>query len=233
MRGITILLFAYNEEKNIANTIRVINSNIIKTKINYEIIVLNDASVDNTKKIVEVLKKKIKNLRLINFKKNEGITRSLKIGIKYSKFDKLTWFPGDNSFSSKNLKNFFLLSKKCDLVCGYRNNKKIFNFFRNFLSTLNQSFQSILFKQKIKDVHGIFVFTTKDLKKLKFFSNRYSLMIEILPTILVNKRYKVEHCKVYVNQNTVNSSGTLSYQTVLDFVLTWIKSFYYNKIKTT
>jgi len=96
---------------------------------------------------------------------------------------------------------------------------------------LNQTFQSILFKQKIKDVHGIFIFTTKDLKKLKFYCSRYSLMVEILPTILKNKNYVIKHSKVYVNKNTVSSSETLSYQTIIDFASTWIKSFYYYKIK--
>ncbi len=230
MKGITILVFAYNEEKNISQTLKMIYSNIMKTKISFEIIVLNDGSKDKTKQIVEKIKKKLKKIKLINFDNNAGITRSLKYGIKNSKFDKLTWFPGDNSFSSKNLKNFFLISKKSNLVCGYRYNKKVFNFFRNFLSKLNQNFQSILFAQKIKDVHGIFIFTTKDLKKLKFYCSRYSLMVEILPTILRNKNYKIRHCKVFVNKKTVNSSETLSYQTILDFTFTWVKSFYYYKL---
>ena len=60
MKGITILVFAYNEEKKISKTLKVIYSSIVKTKIAFEIIVINDGSKDETKKKVETLKKKIK-----------------------------------------------------------------------------------------------------------------------------------------------------------------------------
>ena len=56
MKGISILIFAYNEEKYILQTLKLIYSNIIKTKLNFEIIVLNDGSNDRTKKKVQFLK---------------------------------------------------------------------------------------------------------------------------------------------------------------------------------
>ena len=231
MKGISILIFAYNEEKYILQTLKLIYSNIIKTKLNFEIIVLNDGSDDRTKKKVQFLKKKLKKIKIVNFKKNMGISRSLKYGIKISKYDKLTWFAGDNSYLQKNLNKFFKLSEKSDLVNGYRNNKFIFKKTRKYLTILNQSLISMLFKVKIKDVHGIFIFKTLDLKKLKFYSTRYSIMVEILPALLnLNKNYRINHIKVYLNNKTIGSSGTLSIQTILDFAKTWLKSYYYYKI---
>ena len=86
------------------------------------------------------------------------MTTILKFGVNHAKFDKLTWFPGDDSFLKKNLISFFQKSKNFDLVNGYRSNREVFNFQRNFLSSLNQFLQSLLFNQVIKDVHGMFIF---------------------------------------------------------------------------
>ena len=230
MKGLSILVFAFNEQKRILSTLKLINSIIKKTKIKYEIIVINDGSTDQTIKIVNKYKRNNNKIRVLDFKKNRGITRSLQVGIKKANYNKLTWFPGDDSFLPKNLKNFFELSRKNDLVNGFRDNKFVFNKFRKILTTSNQFIQSLLFKQEIKDVHGIFIFKTSDLRKLKFYCSRYSIMVEILPALLSQGRYNISHIKIYLNKKNLGSSQTLSVQTILDFAITWFKSFFYYKL---
>ena len=61
-----VIIPAYNEEKTIKDTIKNVLASIYPVK---EIIVVNDGSTDNTKKIVQKLVKKDKRIRLIN-KKN-------------------------------------------------------------------------------------------------------------------------------------------------------------------
>ena len=230
MKGLSILVFALNEEKKILSTLKLINSNIKKVKIKSEIIVINDGSTDQTINIINNYKKNNKRIKVLDFKKNKGITRSLREGIRIAKYNKLTWFPGDNSFLSKNLKEFFELSKTNDLVNGYRNNKFLFNNVRKGLTVVNQFILSLLFKQKIKDVHGLFIFNTSHLKKLKFYCTRYSIMVEILPTLLNLGNYNISHIKIFLNKKNLGSSQTLSFQTIVDFAKTWLKSFYYYKI---
>ncbi len=230
MKGLSILIFAFNEEERILSTLKLINSIVRKVKIKYEIIVINDGSTDQTIKIINKFKKKNRKVKVLDFKRNRGITRSLQVGIKKAKFDKLTWFPGDDSFLPKNLKNFFELSKKNDLVNGFRDNKFVFNKLRKILTTTNQFIQSLLFEQEIKDVHGLFIFKTSHLKKLKFYCSRYSIMVEILPSLLSRGRYNIGHIKIYLNKKNLGSSQTLSIQTIFDFARTWLISFFYYKI---
>lgn len=230
MKGLSILIFAFNEEKRILSTLKLINSIIKKVHIKYEIIIINDGSTDQTINIINKFKKNNKKIKVLDFKKNRGITRSLQIGIKKAKYDKLTWFPGDDSFLSKNLKKFFELSKKKDLVNGFRDNKFVFNKLRKILTTSNQFVQSLLFNQEIKDVHGLFIFKTSHLRKLKFYCTRYSIMVEILPSLLNQGKYNISHIKIYLNKKNLGSSQTLSVQTVFDFAITWLKSFFYYKL---
>jgi glycosyltransferase involved in cell wall biosynthesis len=230
IKGLSILVFALNEEKKILSTLKLINSNIKKVKIQFEIIVINDGSTDKTIDIINIYKKNNKRIKVLDFKKNKGITRSLQEGIRVAKYDKLTWFPGDDSFLSKNLRKFFEFSKTSDLVNGYRNNKFVFKSLRKSLTVVNQFILSLLFKQEIKDVHGLFIFKTSHLKKLKFYCTRYSIMVEILPTLLNFTNYNISYVKIYLNRKNLNSSQTLSFQTILDFANTWLKSFYYYKI---
>ena len=64
--SISVLVPAFNEEKTIASTIEAIFASEYPIK---ELIVLNDGSKDNTRKVVEKLMKKYSALKLINKEK--------------------------------------------------------------------------------------------------------------------------------------------------------------------
>jgi dolichyl-phosphate beta-glucosyltransferase len=70
MYSVSIIIPAYNEEKRLPETLKKISSYINETKLNAEIIVINDGSVDKTADIVNNFK--VNNVRLINNEKNRG-----------------------------------------------------------------------------------------------------------------------------------------------------------------
>jgi len=77
---ISIIVPTYNQELYIARCIRsLLNQSMNKDQ--YEIIVINDGSTDNTKNILEPFLDKIKYLEN---KKNMGLAESLNVGIKNS-----------------------------------------------------------------------------------------------------------------------------------------------------
>lgn len=79
--SISFLIPAFNEEKTIEDTVRAI------FKVDYpikEVIVINDGSTDNTRKIVGKLLKEFPQLKIIS-KKNSGKADSLNQGIKIAK----------------------------------------------------------------------------------------------------------------------------------------------------
>lgn len=87
MNKLTVLLPAYNEEENIQ--VLVENWLSYEKKINQifnlelEIVIVNDGSLDNTKKISEELEVKYKNFKLVNHEKNKGLGEGLKTAINY------------------------------------------------------------------------------------------------------------------------------------------------------
>lgn len=69
---LSVIIPAYNEEKRIAKTLRVISSYLQKQPFSYEIIVANDGSRDDTASVVRDLTLEISQLKLIDRKKNKG-----------------------------------------------------------------------------------------------------------------------------------------------------------------
>jgi len=56
---LSVIIPAKNEEGNVADTIKEINSILSKNNIQHEIIVINDNSSDSTLEILKFLKKKV------------------------------------------------------------------------------------------------------------------------------------------------------------------------------
>jgi len=77
---VTVLMPVYNSEKYLQ---KAIDSILNQTFTDFEFLIINDASTDNTAKII----KSYKDLRIkiITNKKNIGITKSLNLGLKISK----------------------------------------------------------------------------------------------------------------------------------------------------
>lgn len=77
---VSIVMPVYNGEKFLEETMKSILNQTFK---DFEYVIINDGSKDNTLKIIK--KHKDKRIRLINNKKNQGFANSLNIGLKAAK----------------------------------------------------------------------------------------------------------------------------------------------------
>lgn len=92
-----IIVPAYNEELNIKNTIE-----DIKKNAQYDYIIINDCSKDNTKKVCEE-----NNFNFLSLPINYGLTSGIQLGMKYAyqnDYDIAIQFDGDGQHQAKYLK---------------------------------------------------------------------------------------------------------------------------------
>ena len=78
---ITILSPAYNKGATIERTFESLKA---QTCFNFEWLIVNDGSTDNTQKIVDEFKTSLFPIRVIH-KKNEGLNRTFNLGVRESK----------------------------------------------------------------------------------------------------------------------------------------------------
>ncbi len=103
---VSVLVPVYNEEKVVSDSVK---SLLELNYPNYEIIIINDGSTDNTKKVAETLvgyqKGKYNDIKvsLIN-KPNGGKAKALNAGIKLSKAEIVLCMDGDSQLSPDSVK---------------------------------------------------------------------------------------------------------------------------------
>ena len=124
---ISIITPVYNEEKSLDNYYKVITSEISRySKIyNFEIIITDNSSTDNTFKILKDFSIKDKRFRIFRLSKNFGYQKSLWTAYCQSNGDAVIPFDCDLQDSPKLLEKFFKLWEDgFEIVYGVRNSRK-------------------------------------------------------------------------------------------------------------
>lgn len=142
-----IIIPAYNEALNIEKTVKDV---VINTQ--YDYVIINDCSKDNTKEICE------KNgFNVVSLPINYGLTSGIQLGMKYAyknNYDIAIQFDGDGQHQAKYLKDLVneIETKNCDIAIGSRFvEKKKSNSLRMFGSNLISFCIKITTGKTIKD----------------------------------------------------------------------------------
>lgn len=196
IKEISVFFPCYNEEQNITNLVERAHEVLEDLANDYQIIVVNDGSTDNTRKIAENLTAKYKNVELKNHKENMGYGAALRTGFKNARKELVFYTDGDNQFDIKELHLLIPLIEKFDIVSAYRI-KRIDPFLRKFNAGLYNFALFILFGLNIKDIDCAFKLYKKDLfDKIEITSNGALVDAEIL---LKAKKLGYTICQVGVH----------------------------------
>jgi glycosyltransferase involved in cell wall biosynthesis len=111
---------AYNEAANIRESMRQALVVLPKVAEKFELIVINDGSVDNTLHIAKAFKAENPDVvRVIN-QKNTGYGGALKKGFEKAKYEWVFFTDSDLQFNVEELINFLPYTHSADLVIGHR-----------------------------------------------------------------------------------------------------------------
>ncbi len=134
--SISVIICAKNEAKNL---LRNLPSVINQKYQNFEIVLINDASSDNTLEVMEDFKKKNSNIKIVDVKNNEAFwgnkKYALTLGIKAAKNEHLLFTDADCKPNSidwiSEMAQYF--SKEKTIILGYGKHKPVKNSFINLL----------------------------------------------------------------------------------------------------
>lgn len=121
---LSVIIPAYNEERRLPKTLIEIDKYLRHQDYDYEIIVVNDGSKDRTAEVVEGLKPKIANLKLIDNKENHGKGFVVRQGLLKAEGEYRLFTDADNSTSIDQVEKMFPYFKEgYDIVIGSRDVK--------------------------------------------------------------------------------------------------------------
>ena len=193
---LSIIIPVYNEEKTI---LKILDS-IAKTKFednNYEIIIIDDGSTDQTLKLLNDNKNKYS--ILIKSHQNMGKGHAVIKGLEAANGKYVVFQDADLEYDPEEFVNILKIYKKfnADIVYGSRINYKNYSRSHNFLNLLaNKSltlYFNILFNCTFTDIYSCYLSFRKDLintEKLKCYG--FGQQAEILCHIIKKSKNNYE-----------------------------------------
>ena len=212
---VLMIVPAYNEEKNILNTINEIK-NYKKIKLDY--VVINDGSTDGTKKVL--IENNINYIDLVN---NLGIGAAVQTGYKYAlynNYDIAIQFDGDGQHDINYVDRLISEIKdgKYNLVIGSRflGNESDFKSTQarrigiNMLSFLIKVLKNVVIKDVTSGYRAV------DKKVIELFAKDYIFDYPepITNIVLIKNGYRVKEISVSMNERKYGKSSISLFKSI-------------------
>jgi len=184
MGKLSVIIPAWNEEKIICMNLRQVGKILDKlletTGFDYEIILVDDGSTDNTYNEAMTMANKNEKIKAVTYKKNGGKGFALKHGFKFCSGELVTFIDVDLDLHPKQIPHFIDHMEKydADIIIGSKRHplsKINYPGSRKVLSKGYHTLIRILFHLNLSDTQA----------GLKLF--KYDVLKEILPKVLCKK----------------------------------------------
>lgn len=166
MKSLSIIIPAYNEEESLGYVLTDTLKDLPKVVKDYEIIMVDDGSVDRTLKIADSFAKKSKHVHVIH-QKNSGFNKAVITGLKAATKEYVAYVHAGGQDLIRDIVNCIKIMQNYDLVLGIRGKKIDYNLYRQLISYGASIVYRVLFGITYEDVHWVYIWKTKEIQKLK------------------------------------------------------------------
>lgn len=234
-RSLLVTLLAYNEEKTVEKATLHVYEALREEEADrdFEILIVDDGSSDNTGKIAELISEKYyPYIRVIHHRKNLGPGSGILTGLSYCMKDIFTFFAGDFQGNFKERIPYLrYLDEDVHVVIGYRTNYPHTTLWRKINSKLFVNLMKLLFQLPYKE-YNFFYFFRREVwdKELELLSRG----IFVCPELLIRakeKGLKIIEVPGSTRYRIAGKSQVGSPKNVLFTAYEMLRFFYAYKIK--
>jgi glycosyltransferase involved in cell wall biosynthesis len=222
-RQLSIIVPAYNEEARLEHTVSDIVAEAVRELTDFEVLIINDGSTDNTGAVADRLARAHPCVTVISQPRNRGVGAAYYAGLSRCRYPHLTLIPGDHAFHRDGVRAVFAVVGSAELVVSYRANMRARPFLRRMLSVCCTSAMRLLTGCPIHDAHSMYVFPTEKARRI-LVNPGYGYHIEALSTLLQTCGSYVE-VPVRLNPKTDASSGVMKPRVIAGLIATMARMY--------
>lgn len=165
LNSLSIVIPAYRDEDTISDVVKEADKVARDIALKHEIVVINDNSPDGTGEILEHLKRKVKNLRVLHHGENKGYGGTIRDLYYEAKYEWIFSVPGDNQIPVGEVKKLLPATNRADMILGKRVNRQD-PPARLRQSKIYNTLVGFLFHIPISDVNSVRLMKRKILEKV-------------------------------------------------------------------
>ena len=178
--SISVFFPCYNEQANVERTTEQALSVLSELGADFEVIIVNDGSGDDTGKIADSFATRDSRVKVVHHPTNLGYGAALQSGFKAASKDLVFYTDGDGQFDIKEMPPLLPLMTEVDIVTCYRLNRQD-SIVRKINAWCWTKLVCLLFGMKIRDIDCAFkLFKREIFDNIKMVSTGALIDAEIL-----------------------------------------------------
>jgi len=204
---LSIIVPIFNEKENIEDLIEEIYQSI-DSFIKFEVVIIDDASDDNSLQLLKSLKEEYSSLRIIRHEENYGQSSAIRTGVSVANAKWIATIDGDGQNDPRDItklyKNLIELNQNGinTMIAGFRKVRND-NFLKRFSSRYANKIRSMILKDNVPDTGcGLKLFSRKIFLELPFFDHYH----RYLPALFISNGGQVVSIEVNHRQRIKGSS---------------------------
>ena len=206
LKPLTFLVTALNEEEHIAGTVATIIAAAEHFSCDYEVLLVDDGSTDETAQIADALATENPRVRVVHNERNLGLGGAYKRGIQHASKEYVMWVSGDNAETTDNLVNIISHVGEADIVVPVLVAPKTRPWLRRLASKAFTLVVNSLFGLRIHYYNGSVVHRCALIRGIDIRTNSFAYQAESLVKLL-----KQGHSYVEVPYTSATYDGVFSH----------------------
>jgi glycosyltransferase involved in cell wall biosynthesis len=189
---VSVVVPAYNEAENIPVLMEEFSKMFSDSKLNGEVILVDDGSTDGTFLKAKECQEKYNFLKVAVHRRNRGLTDALMTGFARARGRIFVFWPADLQYLPEEIPKLIeRIDGGYDVVCGWKQGhygiKRLVSFVYNFLSR-------ILFRVGVHDLNSVKAFKREIVNEVPLRKDWHRYMV----VMAADKGYKIGEAKVKV-----------------------------------
>lgn len=227
----SLIVLCYNEEGNLKVVLDDVFNTLDEMKVtDYEVIIVNDGSTDDSANVIQELQKTYPQVILKNHETNLGIGQAIRTGLLTAEKENIMVMAGDGQFNLEDLKPHANVSSNT-IVSFYRVDKGPYTAFRHFISNFNRWLNKYLLGADITDVNWVKIYKRENLRSIDLELKSSLIETEIV-TKLLKKSIKLEEYQTVYLPRLYGEPKGASFKVVSMAIMELIKLIYILRIRS-
>ncbi len=192
-RTLSIIVPAFNEALNLAGAVHESIASAEAVGLDdWQIIVVDDGSTDDTAVVAERLARQIPCVETVRHERNLGFAAAYRTGLALARMEHVTFVPGDNEVAPDSLRDIFAAIGSAELVVPYHATPWLRSWGRRLLTWVSTHEVNLLFGWGMHYYQGPTVYPTDLARALPVSCSGFFYVTEMLVEALFAKYTCVE-----------------------------------------
>ena len=172
---ISVLVPAKDEAENLPLFLEQMAEVVRNAAQTYEVVVVDDGSVDDSWTVLERLTGQYDFLRIVRHRRRRGIADALRTGYLHALGEIFVFYPADLQFKPEDIPRLVgpILSNDADMVTGFKQGQ----YEKAFVSRVYNGLSRLLFDVKVRDLNSVKAYRREIMEQLPIRPDWHRFMI--------------------------------------------------------